>query len=323
MFKSAILKLTGWYLLILMSISILFSAAIYQTATNEVSFRLDRYRNNFSQSQQPHFSGKDSFLIIEMNDASSRIIFELFLQNVFILIGGGLLSYLLAKRTLKTIEVAHESQTRFTSDASHELRTPLAAMKTEIEVALNDKNSTKSELVETLKSNLEEVDRLTVLSNMLLNLSRLDDKGLQKIAINARSITDKTISTFGSKAALIDNKTEKHIKILGDKIAIQDLLSILIDNALKHSPEKSKITISSLSQDKSSQIIVTNQGKISGRALPHIFDRFYREDKSRNANGFGLGLSLAKKISKAHKGNIRVENNIDNQVSFIISLPNA
>jgi len=323
MFKSAILKLTGWYLLILMSISILFSVAIYQTATNEVSFRLDRYRNNFSQSQRPLLSGKDPFLVIEMNDASSRIIFELFLQNVFILIGGGLLSYLLAKRTLKTIEVAHESQTRFTSDASHELRTPLAAMKTEIEVALNDKNSTKSELVETLKSNLEEVDRLTVLSNMLLNLSRLDDKGLQKIAINARSITDKTISTFGSKAALIDNKIEKHIKILGDKIAIQDLLSILIDNALKHSPEESKITISSLSQDKSSQIIVTNRGKIGGRALPHIFDRFYREDKSRNANGFGLGLSLAKKISKAHKGNIKVENSIDNQVSFIVTLPNA
>jgi len=323
MFKSAILKLTGWYLLILMSISILFSIAIYHTAADEVGFRLDRYRNNFSQIQRPLLNGKDSFLIVEKSEASSNIIFELFLQNIFILVGGGLLSYLLAKRTLRTIEIVHESQTRFTSDASHELRTPLAAMKTEIEVALYDKNSTKDDLTETLKSNLEEVDRLTVLSNMLLNLSRLDDKGLDKVAINAHNIADKTISTFGTKTKLINNKIDKNVKILGDKIAIQDLLSILIDNALKHSPKDSKIIISSSSHDRSSQIIVTNQGKIDSKSLPYIFDRFYREDKSRNANGFGLGLSLAKKISKAHKGNIRVENSIDNQVSFIVSLPNA
>ncbi len=322
MFRLAILKLTGWYLLILMTISILFSVAIYYTATDEVGFRLERFRNNITIQRSP-LNGNDLYLSVEKSNASSRIILELFWQNAFILIGGGLLSYLLAKRTLRTLEEAHESQTRFTSDASHELRTPLAAMKTEIEVALNDSNSTKHELVQTLKSNLEEVDRLTVLSNMLLNLSRLDDKGLEKIIISLHDITNKTISTFGNKSKLIDNKIDKYFQIRGDEIAIQDLLSILIDNALKHSPKDSKVVISSTTQDKHSQIIITNQGKIDTVSIPYIFDRFYRADKSRNANGFGLGLSLAKKISKAHSGNIKVDASRENEVSFVVTLPNT
>jgi len=322
MFRLAILKLTGWYLLILMTISIIFSVAIYYTATDEVGFRLERFRNNITIQRSP-LNSNDLYLSVEKSDASSRIILELFWQNAFILIGGGLLSYLLAKRTLRTLEEAHESQTRFTSDASHELRTPLAAMRTEIEVALSDKNSTKDELTQTLKSNLEEVDRLTVLSNMLLNLSRLDDKGFEKITINSHDITNKTISTFGDKAKLIDNKINKYFQILGDEIAIQDLLSILIDNALKHSPKKSKITISSTRHDKYSEIIVSNKGEIDAESIPYIFDRFYRTDKSRNANGFGLGLSLAKKISKAHGGDVRVDTSSKGKVNFIVTLPNA
>ena len=306
-----------------MSISILFSVAIYHTATYEVGSRLDRFRNNIQIVQRPYAIDRDSFISDEKNKASINIIVGLFWQNVSILIGGGLLSYLLAKRTLRTIEEAHEAQTRFTSDASHELRTPLAVIKTEIEVALGDKKSTKDELTAILKSNLEEVNRLTTLSNMLLNLSRLDDRGLEMKKLNALDVTKKSVDTFGNKSKRIDNNINKRTHIMGDAVAIQDLISVLLDNALKYSPKNSAIKITSATKDKLVNITVTNQGVISEETLPYIFDRFYRADESRSTQGFGLGLSRARKISEAHNGDITVDVAEPGQVGFTITLPKA
>ncbi len=306
-----------------MSISILFSVAIYYTATDEVGYRLDHFRNNITIIQRPLNGNRDVFLLDEKSEASANIIMGLFWQNVFILIGGGLLSYLLAKRTMKTIEEAHEAQTRFTSDASHELRTPLAAIKTEIEVVLHDKKSTKEDFESTLRSNLEEVDRLTTLSNMLLNLSRIDNKGLIRSKLNAFDTAQDAINTFGDKAKNVENNIDKNYFIIGDQVATQNLISLLIDNALKYSPKKSKIIVSYTEKDKQSQIAITNQGNIDAKSLPHIFDRFYRSDKSRNAEGFGLGLSLAKKIAEANHGYLSVDTTKTDQVSFVITLQRA
>src|SRR5690606_24862255 len=109
-------------------------------------------------------------------------------------LAGGVGSYYLARRTLRPIEEAHEAQSRFTSDASHELRTPLASMKTELEVALRDPALNKEEMRELLVSNLEEVDKLTKLSQNLLQLSRLEQENIQLERVVLREVISGVVA---------------------------------------------------------------------------------------------------------------------------------
>jgi len=145
MFQSATLKLTGWYLLILMVISLIFSVAIYQTTTQEVNTRLEKFEHSLQVIPGFAIQPAETMRSGEADAAASHIIFGLVLANSMIFVVGGVISYLLARRTLRPIQDMHEAQSRFTSDASHELRTPLAAMRTEIEVALRDKSATKKD----------------------------------------------------------------------------------------------------------------------------------------------------------------------------------
>ena len=163
MFHSAVIRLTGWYLLILMSISVLFSFTIYNSVTSEVQERLQALQSRYEQpglppSVDPNHRLFSAFRIHQRETASRNIFFTLLYVNLLILLGGGVLSYLLARRTLRQIEESHDAQSRFTSDASHELRTPLAAMRSELEVAIRDPKMSKTEMRELLESNLEEVN---------------------------------------------------------------------------------------------------------------------------------------------------------------------
>lgn len=325
MFKSATIKLTGWYLLILMVISILFSIAIYETTYHEVSFRLERLQNNLQIEPGFFPSQNDTLRLVESGEASSHIVLGLIYANLVILVGGGAISYWLAKRTLYPIKEAHEAQTRFTSDASHELRTPLAAMKTELEVALRDKNATKKELEAVLHSNLEEVDKLTNLSEMLLNLSRLDHDKLDRTAIDMYDITQEVIKLYDKTNSRTAVKVSSNPLIEGNESALTELVSVLVDNALKYSPNDSRVEISISSSNRQLIFNIKNSGPgIDANTLPYIFDRFYRADNSRTKhvnNGYGLGLALAKKIVELHHGALTVASTPDEATVFTVALP--
>ncbi|HUC96232.1 MAG TPA: hypothetical protein VMR16_01025, partial [Candidatus Saccharimonadales bacterium] len=126
MFKSATIRLTGWYLLILMVFSIVFSVIIFQVATNEVGNRLERLETSFegsnpgSQALIPEPLRLQNLRLSQVNQASSNLSIELLYINLVVLVIGGLGSYFFARRTLLPIEEAHNAQSRFTSDASHE-----------------------------------------------------------------------------------------------------------------------------------------------------------------------------------------------------------
>lgn len=323
MFQSATLKLTGWYLLILMATSVVFSGAIYEMTTSELGTRLERFERNLQIA--PNLIGKPLELLrtSETDKASINIITSLVVANIFILVIGGGASYLLARRTLKPIKESHEAQSRFTSDASHELRTPLAAMKTEIEVALRDKRATPSELKDVMKSTLEEVDKLSKLSQMLLDLSRLDHGKLKPVAVNLQKITKEVIARYTVPSSRITVKSAKKPIALGNEAALTELISVLVDNALKYSPKDSLIVISIATVDKhvSFEIINTGEG-ISEDKLPYIFDRFYRADTSRTDRvGYGLGLSLAKKIVELSHGELSVTSTPGTSTIFTVLLP--
>jgi two-component system sensor histidine kinase CiaH len=329
-YKSATLKLTAWYLALVMAISFIFSAVVYHFATSELAQGLS------SQTQRiykafPVFS--DNPFFVRKNDVatgSHHILLSLFYFNVLVLIAAGFASYWLARRTLQPIEESNERQKRFVADASHELRTPLTALKMSSEVALLDNTLSKQGLRDALHSNLEEADKLDMLLNNLLRLSRLEtDEIRHKFAsLPVKQLAEAAIEHVKERAG------QKHITIadeagnqlvMGDRDSLIQLLVILLDNAVKYSPEKSTVTLTSSHDTHITTITVSDHGiGIEPAALEHVFDRFYRADKARShgdSDGFGLGLSIAKHIADLHRGIVTIRSKIGKGTHVSVSLP--
>jgi len=248
-------------------------------------------------------------------------------MNLAVITLGGFGSYLLARRSLKPIEAAHEAQSRFASDASHELRTPLAIMKSEIQVAMRDTSLDSKDYKELLQSNLEEVDKLTDLSQSLLQLSRLDYGELER---SERVDIVKTVKKAAKSLKIPTDRLryslpDSTITIDGNESTLGDLFRILLDNAVKYSPEGTPIGVSLTSNGRTCKVTVSNEGEgINSKDLARIFDRFYRTEKSRgsaNAAGYGLGLSLAKEIVNLHDGSISATSTPGKITSFTVALP--
>lgn len=326
MFQSAVLKLTAWYLVILMSISLIFSVAIFQLNFHEVNVRLENLQNGLIKLDvTPQNNSNDDLLRLDqVQQAGWQMLLALIYINSGILIVGGVGGYWLARRTLSQIEQAHDAQSRFTSDASHELRTPLAAMKAEIEVSLRDPNLTRIEARELLESNLEEVNKLIALSEMLLKLARLDYDQLDKAKIDIVETLSSTMKPFARHKKRFEITGRKKAIAYGNEAAITELLTILIDNAIAYSPARSKIHIRIFERPLAIGFEIKNKSaKISDERLARIFERFYRGDGSRTGNqkkGYGLGLAIAKKITDIHHGSIQVHSD-DEDITFTVLLP--
>jgi signal transduction histidine kinase len=172
------LRLASLYLVILMSISIFFSAMIYQLSVQELGRGLRGPRVAIEGQMFPGISNEIRKAIDDereeiYREAKARVFQRLVFINIIILMAGGGLSYYFAVRTLRPIEDAHEAQNRFTADASHELRTPITAMLTENEVTLMNPKLSLSEAKQQIESTIEELQKLSVLSDSLMLLAGL------------------------------------------------------------------------------------------------------------------------------------------------------
>lgn len=317
-----------------MAISLVFSVAIYKVSFNE----LDRGFRRQPVVMQIFPNGNGVVMqsddleqkrIDRMSEIDQSIKSYLFYLNLIILILAAFASYFLAKKTLQPIEEMAEIQSRFTGDASHELRTPLTAMETEIEVALRDKKMTLAEAKDLLQSNLEEIEKLKSLSNSLLKLAQyqnIDNEAIASVSDLSEIIEDAKYK-FGKIADQRNIKiisTVDEVALAGDRQSLAELFTIILDNAIKYSHDKSKIEITSLVQNKTVTVSVKDYGLgIKASDLPYIFNRFYRADLSRskhNIPGYGLGLSIAKKIVDLHKGKIEVESRPGKGSEFKVKL---
>lgn len=338
MFRSATLKLTGWYLLILTLISLLFSVAIYQLSFQEVDKRLEQLQTRFESTETPPIIGAfdpsltqhdpkyTKYRDVQLDKAKANLISSLFYINLTIVLAGGIASYLLARRTLQNIEELHEAQSRFTSDASHELRTPLAAMKSEIEVILRDPSVKKTDLRETLESNLEEVNNLTKLSQILLEIAKADNASIDLAPVNMGIVVETAVGRLRQPKRRLKLTVDNDLPLIeGNETGLEELSAILTENALKYSPEKSLVSVKVTRRGSKICLEVTNTGPgITPEALPHIFERFYRADTSRTGSGksgYGLGLALAKKITDLHHGEISAVSQPDHATIFTVLLP--
>lgn len=331
MFRSAYFRLMVWYVAILMALSLAFSAWVYREAMQEVRSGLNGpVIVHFQDRLGPITRGElQRLLEQQFSGTQGRLFLNLLLLNLGVLAIGSAASYALARRTMRPIELALESQNRFAADASHELRTPLSAMKTEIEVALRDPNLSKSEMRELLRSNLEETDRMSGLAEALLTLARsggtLDvqsvsaDEMTKEVCNHLRPLADAKKITlkqeFGGPNVMAEHKTAATI------------LSILLENAIKYSPNNSEITLVTTRKDGLGCISVIDNGPgIAASDLEHIFERFYRSDNSRakvNVAGHGLGLSIAQKLTVALKGTIVAKSTLNKGSTFTLRLPIA
>lgn len=325
MFKSARVKLTAGYLLILMCISLFFSAVIYSVASDEISHRMSDFQTKFAPDVPPNARLFNAYRENQAAATNRNLFIRLAYVNLVILVCGGYLSYLLAKWTLREIEHAHESRARFTSDASHELRTPLTVMKAELEVALNDKKMSREDMREILQSNLEEVDKLTSLTYMLLRISKLENIEVELSKINLTNLVNNLAQKYDVNGKRIKVKAPaKDIYIRSNQAATDELTTILIDNALKHALPSSKITIELSKTSRKGILKISNKtSKIDPQKLPHIFDRFYVADESHTSSGSGLGLSLAKEIVAIHGGELQVHYTKSHVITFEYSFPST
>jgi heavy metal sensor kinase len=235
---------------------------------------------------------------------------------------------------------------QFSSDASHELKTPLTILKGEVEVTLRKERSLQ-EYQQTLKSNLEEINRMSQIVEDLLLLSRADvgEIGLNQEDINLSEIFNEVVTQMdmlatSKKLRLFASNHHQDIHMFGDALRIRELFINLIENGIKYTEQGGAIRVAlskeydPLGRNSSGgtegekeefvKIVVSDTGiGIAKEDQERIFNRFFRVDKarSREEGGSGLGLSICKWIVEAHQGEIRVESELGKGSSFIVKLP--
>lgn len=335
MFESAALKLSIMYLAIIMTISLFFSLHVYNLSSRELSNGVIRQR--LLIGRRPSLQGllSDPDFLNNQNaqieEGKRRIMNQLVLINFVIIAMGGAGSYALAKRTLRPIHEAHEAQSRFTADASHELRTPLTAMQTEIEVALRNPKLTLLQSKEQLQSNLEELAKLKKLAANLLALARqadtiliVEETAISKLIEAAR----KHVENAANKKNIVIEASSRQVQAFTDPARLEQVLVILLDNAVRYSLEDTKVQITTTTKGEELIIEVEDQGiGIAKADLEHIFDRFYRVENSRSKlgkqDGYGLGLAIAKQLVELQKGHIEASSSLGKGSTFTIHIPKS
>ena len=257
----------------------------------------------------------DCDTLIIFLDCRSRInSFRSFLiYSVMVSLGGmiavAVLVLLLSKKVMKPVQESYEKQKSFITDAGHEIKTPLTIIDADATI-LEMECGEDNEWIRDIRS---QVNRLSSLTKNLIYLSRMEEEKpqAQMIDFPLSDVIVETAQSFQSLAKLqqktFEIEVEPMLNLCGDEKAITQLISILLDNALKYSDETGRISLKAHSRGKSVCIEVFNTAeKVDTSELGRLFDRFYRADKSRNSQtgGYGIGLSIAKAVVEAHKGKI-------------------
>jgi heavy metal sensor kinase len=233
--------------------------------------------------------------------------------------------------TLTRLESSFDQMRRFTADASHELRTPLTAMRSVGEVGLRGKRDPAA-YREIIGSMLEEVDRLSLLVDRLLTLSRADT-GEALLASDAVDLGELAEEVTAQLDVLAEEKQQSLTverngvsRCIGDRLVLRQALLNLVDNAIKYSPVGGKITVRVAKSTTGTTLDVTDTGPgIPAELQPRVFDRFYRVDGARsreNGGGTGLGLSIARWAVEVNGGQLTLENGSGSGATFRITIPN-
>ena len=254
---------------------------------------------------------KDGLVVFIDASRSLDNVRSFLLSSALISVGGLLLVFLIvllvSGRVIRPISESYEKQKRFITDAGHEIKTPIAIINADAEVI--ELESGESEWTDDIKA---QTKRLAALTDDLIFLSKMEeDVKLTVIEFPLSDLAEEAAKSFESLAKTQSKSftydIEPNVSVTGDQKGIRQLMNVLLDNAIKYSPEGGKIRLELKKSGRGAYIAVSNtaEGGISREKLSHMFDRFYRGDASRSEkSGYGIGLSIAKAVVEAHKGKI-------------------
>ncbi len=241
---------------------------------------------------------------------------------LIVLVGGGVLglilsfggAWFLSGRALVPIEIAFQRQQEFVADASHELRTPLTVLHSATDLLYAHRSEpleTNNDLLDDIRSEIGRMERLTA---DLLTLARSDRRNLQLAVapVSLKALVDEAVHRLrpvadAEQVTLASAPLEKDLVVEADPDRLQQVLIVLLDNAIKHTPAGGTVTVESQRRDKDAVIEVVDTGAgIAPEHLPRVFDRFYRVDaaRTRDGEGTGLGLPIARMLVQAHGGEL-------------------
>ncbi|MEA2609957.1 MAG: hypothetical protein QOJ75_2200 [Chloroflexota bacterium] len=230
------------------------------------------------------------------------------------------------RESLASQRTALRRQREFAADASHELRTPLTVIRSSVDYLKRH----RGEPVETVGSALEDIDdevtHMTSIVEDLLLLARSDSGAveLERIPVDLGDVATDGASALGKPATDRGVRVEvdpRPAVVSGDPARLRQLVMILVDNAIRHSPTDGRVAVEVRSDGAGASLVVEDDGPgIRPEDLPHLFERFYRANGAPGG-GTGLGLAIAAWIVDRHGGEIEVANRIEGGARFVVHLP--
>lgn len=241
----------------------------------------------------------------------------------------GLGGALLARQATEPIAGAFDQMRRFMGDAAHELKTPIAVLRARTDVALQRPRA-PAEYQETLQGVSNEAERLGSLVENMLVLARID-AGQWPVHKGKVFLDGILMDAVQSATALGEGKNVQveigaleAAAVTGDPTLLRQLFMILLDNAVKFTPEGGKVVVNAERNGRRSRVTITDTGVgIPASALPHVFERFFRADQARSRGGAGLGLPIARWIVDVHRGRIDVQSKEGEGTSVRVTLPSG
>ncbi|WP_373215492.1 sensor histidine kinase [Ruminococcus sp. 5_1_39BFAA] len=330
---------TRYFSVLIDSTGKILAADMGQIAAVNKDTAVEYARNVFDLNRQKGFMGNYRFIqkasgdntrIIFMDCGRNLTTFRTFLWISCAISALGLLAVfcmvaLLSKSIVKPFSESYEKQKRFITDAGHEIKTPLTIIDADADVLKLDIGEN-----EWLQDIQKQTQRLAELTNSLVCLSRMeeDQNQFQMIGFPFSDVVSETSQSFQALAKsqnkTFNSRIQPMLSLHGDEKAISQLISILLDNALKYSSENGDISLSLEKHNKNIRLSVYNTTEfISQENLKYLFDRFYRTDPSRNSGtgGYGIGLSIAKTIVTAHKGKITASTQDEHSLTITVTFP--
>ena len=246
------------------------------------------------------------------------------------LVGCGLLfavSVVLSGVAIRPVQDAWEKQKRFVADVSHDLRTPLTVILANSNILRSHKDETVGSQMQWIDATDEEATRMKTLTEKMLELSRAEtlSESVKLVDTDLSDLCEGIVMQMEPVAfdAGIELKSEIEggITVPSDPDSFSRIAHILIDNAVKYSGAGDPVGITLAKRRSGVVFSVSNRGVISPDDLPRLFDRFYRADSARSSGGHGLGLSIAKNLTKALRGEISVSSTEGDGTVFTVSFP--
>jgi signal transduction histidine kinase len=278
-------------------------------------------------TSQTVYVGKDVTALYNGMEKATTIMAGL---GLLALIVATIVGHILSGKAMVPLKAAYEKQRQFAADASHELRTPLAVVMASAELLQNDPSIKSPFLKQVIEDVRDEVKKMTKLVGDLLVVARSDNKALKLKpskfdfgAVVAQTARLMAPLAEQKKITLVADRLPKAV-IHADEQKIRQLVLILVDNAVKYTPEGGTVTVEFRKAEKGKvSLAVADTGiGISPEDQEKVFDSFYRVDKarSREMGGNGMGLAIAQEIVNLHQGDIRIESELGKGTTFIVTL---